>query len=201
VITALVVLVSALGTFLFSKFAHLVRLHKVLFVTILAFALTTLTIPLFVNHPDHLYRAYALGAVYGLIFGFYWTCQYAALVQLLPKHKMGKYTGLFPAAKNIANAFGPTIYAVIAQWQNNQMLAISLSIVPFSLLSLVPLALTDFAAGAKQVEAEEELVRRQVHENQDTESPNKYEVRESQDDIVPPPSVHGQKIVFTAPVC
>ena len=40
-----------------------------------------------------------------------------------PRHKMGKYTGLFPALKNVANAFGPMIYAGIAQTYNDQRFA------------------------------------------------------------------------------
>jgi hypothetical protein len=72
--------------------------------------------------------------------------------------------------KNIANSFGPTIYAGIAQRTNNQMMALSLSIVPFTFLSLIPLFLTDFAAGARQVQQEENRVRKMVR--------NSYAVQE-----------------------
>ena len=170
IISAMVVMVAGVATFIFSKVAHLVRLHKVLFGTILGFGVTTGTTTLFFNHPDHLSRAYAVGVIYGVLIGFYSTCQYSALVQLLPKHKIGKYTGLFPALKNIANSFGPTIYAGIAQRTNNQMMALSLSIVPFTFLSLIPLFLTDFAAGARQVQQEENRVRKMVR--------NSYAVQE-----------------------
>merc|ERR1712216_591768 len=120
-------------------------------------------IPFFVSDPRHAVGAYnisllsrvgAVGAVYGLLIGLYWSTQHSALVQLLPRHRLGKYTGLFSALKTVTNAFGPSVYAGIAQWQNSHLMALTFSIVPFMFLSLIPLYLTDFARGTAQAQEE-----------------------------------------------
>jgi MFS-type transporter involved in bile tolerance (Atg22 family) len=89
-----------------------------------------------------------LAFVYGFGLALYWSTQYSALVMLLPPDKMGKFTGLFSACKNITCAFGPTLYAAIAQASNNHRLAIFVSLVPFFVLALIPLYFTDFERGA-----------------------------------------------------
>jgi len=125
-------------------------------------------IPFFVSDPRHAVGAYnisllsrvgAVGAVYGLLIGLYWSTQHSALVQLLPRHRLGKYTGLFSALKTVTNAFGPSVYAGIAQWQNSHLMALTFSIVPFMFLSLIPLYLTDFARGTAQAQEEENNVK------------------------------------------
>merc|ERR1719313_641795 len=72
---------------------------------------------------------------------------------------MGKYTGLFPALKNVASTTGPIIYASIAQTYNDQRLAFALAIIPSVFISLIPLAMTDFSGGAVSVEKEGVMVR------------------------------------------
>jgi hypothetical protein len=95
--------------------------------------------------PDeHTTRAIGLGLPYGVFLGFYWTTQYAALVQLLPSHKIGKFTGVFPALKNLVSVIGPIVYAAIVQRTNDHRIALPISIVPSFALSLVPLRMIDF---------------------------------------------------------
>jgi MFS-type transporter involved in bile tolerance (Atg22 family) len=148
-ISGLTVLVGAISCFFFSKVAHKFRVKSVLIFAIAGWGVVTAFIPLFVYKEGDRMAALLLAFVYGFVLALYWSTQYSALVLLLPPEKMGKYTGLFSACKNVTCAFGPTMYAAIAQASNNQRLAIFTSLVPFFALALFPLCATDFQRGAE----------------------------------------------------
>jgi MFS-type transporter involved in bile tolerance (Atg22 family) len=99
-------------------------------------------------------QAFLCASFYGVLLGFFWSTQYSAVVQLLPKSKIGKFTGIFPSLKSLVQVSGTAIYALVIQLYNDPKLALFLSIVPTSVISLVPLHMIDFERGIKQVEDE-----------------------------------------------
>jgi len=119
--------------------------------TIIGWVICTAVVVLVINDR---YTAYCSGSVYGLLLGFYWSTQYSAAVQLLPKSKIGKFTGVFPSLKSLVAVTGTTIYGAVVQRTNDQRLAVFVSVVPTLAVSLVPLRMVDFEKGSRQMQDE-----------------------------------------------
>jgi len=155
IITLEVLVFAALGAAGFSVIAFRVRLHKALYCTLVGWAFFGVT-PFVVYEPEvHLGRAYAVGAGLGVILGLYFGTQYATMVQLLPKHYIGQFTGLYPSLKNAASITGPAIYAYIVQTRNDHQMALFLAVVPTFAMSFVPLCMVDFERGHKMAQEDE----------------------------------------------
>ena len=106
---------AVVGSFILGKIAQIWSLKKMINLIIFGWIIALV---LFIINQSMI-GLWILGSVIGVLLGGLWTTTRPFLAELVPRHELGRFFGLFALSGRAAAIIGPIIWTVVVYWFNS----------------------------------------------------------------------------------